>query len=305
MGQVTKKLFGGSEQKQQSQSTSQSNSKEDSFSTSFDMTPEELKTLRDPFVQALTGFIASGGGPQYSGPFTAPMAAGEAAALPGIAEAANNPMRQNLLNATLSGQFLPGQAGANPFLEAAITAAQRPTFQGLEEVLSRTLPGRFAQAGQFSNLGRGGGALQGSPTGGSSAFDRAAAIATRGATQEAGDIATRLSAGAYESERGRQQSAIQLQQADVDTMVKNLQSQGLPRLIEKFGVELGLTEFRARTEGLLKAFAIAAGAPIAQVGQTAESHANSSASSQSTSSGEGEMWKGIVPAVLPKGLQGG
>jgi hypothetical protein len=83
----------------------------------------------------------------------------------------------------------------NPYLARMIEAAQRPTIQALEETLSRTLPGRFTQAGQFVQ-----------PQG-SSAFDRAAAIASRGAGDTMGDIAGRLSFDTYEAERAREVAA--------------------------------------------------------------------------------------------------
>lgn len=230
--------------------------------------------------------------------------------------------------------------GANPFLQSAIEAAQRPTLQGLEETLSRTLPGRFTQAGHLIQPG------------GSSAFDRAAAIASRGATQELGDIATRMSYNAFEAAQGREASALenelarrgqfglqtqsleagamqnqldralqvpgmeaQLQQigantdlalaqlptqmaetalrlaqargqeagtgltqaqtgtqnaqtdltqsqvrgSEVDTAIKNLQAQALPRLIQDMGLERGIEAFNNNVNSLLATLGIASG----------------------------------------------
>lgn len=185
---------------------------------------------------------------------------------------------------------------ANPFLNAAIEAAQRPTIQALEETLSRTLPGRFTQAGQFTQ-----------PQG-SSAFDRAAAIATRGAGDALADIATNLSYATMEAERGRQfeaqegararesealtgelQRIFQGQQAErdrqneaagltsqvkaqeVDTLVKNLQAQALPRLIEEFGIERGMEVFNNRMNGLLSALGITAGVTQPTIAQQSKS----------------------------------
>ena len=296
MGDTFKKLFGGSETEQRSQSTSGSRSQ--GTSTSFDLTSEELKRLRDPFVASLSSLVRGGGTPEWTGPFVAPITQGEQTALDATAGVANNSNRRQLINDTLQGKYLPGASGANPFVHEAIKAAQRPTFEGLEEVLGRTLPGRFAQAGQLTNPNRPGSG------GGSSAFDRAAAIATRGATQAAADIATNISAGAYQQERQAQQQAIQLDQADVDTMTKNLQAQGLPRLIEDLGIERALAEFKSRTDNLIKALAVAAGAPIATVGQ--QSQQTSSSESQSTGFMHAEDFgKGIVGTLLPGGLQGG
>lgn len=233
--------------------------------------------MRTPFVESLTSVLGGQGRPAYEGQLVAPIAAGEQRGLGSVEGAATDPLRQGLLQQTLGGSFLPGQAGANPFLEATIRAAQRPTLQGLEEVLSRTLPGRFTQAGQFIQ-----------PEG-SSAFDRAAAIATRGAADASGDIATKLAGQTYEAERGRQQQAIQLGQGEVETLVSNLKAQGLPRLIEDLGVERGLAEFNSRMQSLMQALQIAAGSPISQVGTV----------SQST--GSSETQKGIIPGLAAAG----
>lgn len=264
MGEAVKMLFGGSSSKQQSQATS----------TPIDMTPAAFKALQQPFANALSAFMSSGG-PSYEGPLTASLGANEQTLLNTLmGQTGPQTSRNQLLEKTLGGGFLPGQPGANPFLQAAIEAAQRPTFQALEETLSRALPGRFtAQGGQFVQ-----------PQG-TSAFDRAAAIATRGATQEAGDIATRLSAGAYESERGRQQEAVKLSQDEVQSTVTNLQAQALPRLIQDQGIERGLAEFQRRTSALLEVLKVIGGV-------TAPTIANQQSS---TSTGTASSYKGIFP----------
>jgi hypothetical protein len=206
-----------------------------------------------------------------------------------------------LSGASGTGAF--GGADSNPFSQAYIDQAQRQTMQNLEETLSRSLPGRFTQAGQMVQ-----------PQG-SSAFDRAAAIATRGATQEMGDIATRISyqamadaqareASALEGELGRrgqqglqtqqleagaQQNQLdralgaseqqtqqelagsQIQTQEVDNLIKNLQAQALPRLIQDLGVERGMEAFNNNVNSLLAVLGIGAGVTrpvIAQEGSS-------------------------------------
>lgn len=197
--------------------------------------------------------------------------------------------------------------GGNPFLAAMIEAAQRPTQQALEETLSRTLPGRFTQAGQFTQ-----------PQG-SSAFDRAAAIATRGAGQTMADIASQLSFGSFEAERGRQfesqesaraqeseamaqelerrgmfaeadrarkfaeseasrdrqleaaQAAPGVQKQQLDSMIANLQAQALPRLIQDMGIERGLEQFNNQVNALLSTLGITAGVTRPVVGNKSSS----------------------------------
>lgn len=266
-------LFGGSEQ----QVTSSSSSKPK------DVTPPEIQGLRGPFAQAIAGLLGFGpstnleGIPSFSAstgnPMVAPMAAGEQDMLTRLL--AEGQGRADLLNKTTSGHFLPGSPGANPFLDAAIRAAQRPTLEGLEETLGRVLPGRFTQGGQFTQPG------------GSSAFDRAAAIATRGAAQSMGDIATNLTFGVTEAERGRQQQAISLGQEEVKTTISNLQAQALPRMIQDLGIERAQAEFKNRIAALLQALATVTAAPLTTIAQE----------SKSSSTGTASSTGGIIPGI--------
>lgn len=212
-----------------------------------------------------------------------------------------------------------GAFGAeSPFLRAAIEAAQRPTMEALTETLGRELPGRFTQAGQFIQ-----------PQG-SSAFDRAAAIATRGASNTLGDIATNISYQALEGARGREASALEselgrrftgqqsaldrqlsevtnirglqnteregirdraltqtegfrnraleaakslpgVNAQEVDTLIKNLQAQGLPRLIQDQGITRGLELFNTRLDALIKTLGITAGVTAPTISQQSDS----------------------------------
>jgi hypothetical protein len=239
MSGVARSVFGGGKQS----------------SSTRDRTPQELAALRQPFSQVGQALLGQGnmdplqGIPTYQGQFAAGMAPNESALLQQLMGQGQG--AQQLINQTLSGQFL--QQG-NPFLEQAIQAAQRPTLQGLEEMLSRTLPGRFTQAGQFVQ-----------PEG-SSPFDRAAAIATRGAADAMGDIATNMGFASHEAERGRMQEAIQLDQQQLQSTIQNLQAQALPRMIEQLGLDRGLQEFDQRVNRLLQTLQIITGAPLVNLG---------------------------------------
>lgn len=237
-----------------------------------DKTPAEIAALRGPFASAAGGLI--GGGPSMSGipnynPATgavpgAPVGANENQLLSLLQGQALDPTTRNYLSSVVKGNYLPGSPNQNPFLSSAIEAAQRPTLQGLEETLTRSLPGRFTQAGQFTN-----------PQG-SSAFDRAAAIATRGASQAVGDIATNVTAQAYGQERGLQNQAVALTQADVQSTISNLQAQALPRLIQQYGIDQGLTLFQTRVDSLLKALATITGAPLTTIAEKGTSSGSQS-----------------------------
>ena len=165
---------------------------------------------------------------QYGGPSQASQSLMNSTALSGgSAQAANQfvqglgiggPPQQSLgdFNTGLQGSSQTGAFGGdpnNPFLQQYIQAAQRPTQQALEETLSRTLPGRFTQAGHLVQPG------------GSSAFDRAAAIATRGAADALGDIGTNISYNALEAARGREAGALENELARRGQF--GLQTQGL------------------------------------------------------------------------------
>lgn len=169
--------------------------------------PQEVKDY-------LSGVISGQGG-GYMGPGTGPNPLVLNNQTPSFG---NIPGLERLNFNTLPGVD-PGQIGGgfgtgeNPFLNAMIESAQRPTLQGLEETLSRTLPGRFTQAGHFVQ-----------PQG-SSAFDRAAAIATRGAADAMGDIATKISYQSYDDERNRQlQSEITEYQGRLQAGVAELEA---------------------------------------------------------------------------------
>jgi len=254
-----------------------------STSEPVDMTPKPFKNLQQPFADILKQLLGTGTGggmtgiPQYGAAeaqaagqnLAAPMTANEQTSLDQLQQQSVNPNAQNYINDLLAGKYLPGGEMANPFLNASIEAAQRPTLENLEETLSRVLPGRFTQAGQMTQ-----------PQG-SSAFDRAAAIATRGATQAMADIATQLSFGTQEAERGRQQEAITLNSQQLDSQIKNLQAQGLPRLIQQLGIDNGLQEFQTRIQALLAALGVTQAATSPTV----------------ATKGESETKGGIIPGI--------
>ena len=247
-------------------------SKQKSSSKPVDVTPEAFKDLQQPFADALAQLIgggdtgtAQGGIPIAEGPFTAPVGAGEQTLLDQLLAKAGGATStsQDLLGQTIQGDFLQD----NPFLQSQIEIAQRTSLQGLEELLTRVLPGRFTQAGQFTQ-----------PEG-TSAFDRAAAIATRGVAQANADIAGQLAFQGFESERGRQQEAAialpQVTEAEVNTLISNLQAQALPRLIEQFGLEAGTEAFNQQINALLQVLAITSGTTQAVIGQKSKGKAAS------------------------------
>lgn len=251
-------------------------SKSSSSSKPVDMTPPEIEALRGQWAGTLGSIYSQGGRPAYPGPFVEPITAQETQNLGEINTAANDPTRQGYIQSVLQGQYLPGQQNSNPFLQKAVQEAQRTNLQGLEETLTRSLPGRFTQGGHFSQ-----------PTG-SSAFDRAAAIATRGVADANAGIATNMYNQQFQQERTNQQQAVQLGQQDVQTLINNLQAQGLPRLINDLGIERALQEFQGRSASLLQALQIATGAPLTSIAQESQSKSTTSPN--------------IIGTLFPKGV---
>lgn len=197
--------------------------KSESSSKPVDLTPQEFKNIR-PFVAGQIQEL-SGGGPQFGGPFTAPIGAQEQtalnrtqqAAIPGELGAASDEFLMNLI----SGQSTPG------LIEAAI----RPIQQNFDdnELLRRAL---FARSGQKIQE--------------SSPFALAQSKAIGGVSDAIGDVTARIG---FE-QQARQLQAVQQAQANAsarfETSVGALEAAGLPRMIEQFGVTEGKKEFDRR-----------------------------------------------------------
>lgn len=245
-------LFGGSEQ----------------TSTPTDVTPEEFKALRGPVADALRNLFGGGGqqldfaGGTFGGVtdpsrFTAGLAPQESDLLTRIGSLTGAPSpaltgAQSFLTSQLGGAGLSPES--NPFLAATIAAAQRPLIEQFQDIQLPNLISQFTGAGQRVQPG------------GSSAFDRAGAIASRGLASALGDISTGISSQNFQAERGRQQQAVtqasQLQTADVQNTIQGLQAVALPRLIEQFGIDRGLEEFNRRITTVLQAIQLAQGLPL-------------------------------------------
>lgn len=246
-------LFGGTETKQ--------------TTGPVDVVPPEFRALRKPVAGALEGLIgtglAQGGGtPSGEGIFTAPITGQESSLVGRLGELVGGPTPlrgavEALLQNTVEGQFLT--PGSNPFLGETIRAAQRPVIEAFQDVALPRFQRGFTAAGQFIQ-----------PQG-SSAFDRAAAIATRGLTNTLGDISTNIASQNFQAERGRQAQAVeqvsQLSSADVNNTIAGLQASALPRLIEQFGINQGTAEFNRRISIVLQALGVARGLPLVQTGQ--------------------------------------
>lgn len=217
-----------------------------------DTTPEEFRRLRGSVAGSLEGLL-EGGGPRAPGPFVAGLTEGEQDLLGRTREQAKpsqaSQMATQQLSNTLGGDFLSPES--NPFLQGTIKAAQRPVIEEFENQVMPRLRSKFTQAGQFIQ-----------PEG-SSPFDQAAAEAVGGLTRELGDISSEIAGQNFQAERGRQMQASQLapqiDRAQLDQLVKGMEAQALPRMIQQMGIDRGLEEFRRRMDVLLSSIQTAGG----------------------------------------------
>lgn len=274
-------------------------SRSSSSSSPVDMTPGQFERLRRPLVDQLLGFMENGF-PQYEGPMTADMTGQEEDLLGQIGNFGNSDPYNSLLG-TARRPVAPlarpgetaqtvdrlgfGENSANPFLNRAIRAATRPITQQLTETLDRALPGRFTQAGHFVQ-----------PQG-SSAFDRAAAIATRGAAQEMGDISSDMSFQSFDAERDRRAALIEqergrefetrenalnrkveaatrapaVQAQEVNTVIDRLSASALPRMIEEMGIERGIAAFNDRITNMLASLGLTSATSRPVIANSSES----------------------------------
>lgn len=232
--------------------------------------------LQAPVTNEATSLLQNGL-PQYTpnSNLAAPITSAETSDLSNLQSmTAPNNSSTSYLNGVLAGNYLPGGSQQNPFLSAAVTAAQRGTMNDLNDTLSKSLPGQFLAAGQNTN-----------PTNGSSAFDTAGALYASRSAQSMADIATNMNNSAYTTERANQQQAVGLQQQEVQTTINNLQAQALPRLIQQYGIDEGLQQFQAQTSQLLQLLGTAGGIAAPVIGNTTQS------------TGTATQETGIVPAL--------
>lgn len=231
---IMQRLFGGAQ-------TSSS-----SATGPVDMTPGPFRDLQNPLAGLFQSFLGGAGnnmlsnlGQQYGGPLFAPMTDAEGATLARLGMMPTFGKAGSYFDDAVAGKYL----GPNQYMSDYIKAAQHETQMALEQTLGRTLPGRFAMAGHLTNPYQ-----TSKPSNSSSAFDRAAALAYGEGAHALGKIATDITYQGYESERNRQQAAansrVQLGQAEVDSTIKTLQAQALPRLIQELGIERGMKTFQ-------------------------------------------------------------
>ena len=269
MSGVVSGLFGGKKETQKSSSSQLQLGQNWSNQLGLQSAQSGATDFTTPWFQQLGQQAAGGlgniltGGQQattgYTGPFTSQLLDPVQQALGGAQNAAMTPAHQQLLQQTLAGNFLPGAQGSNPFLQATIEAAQRPTLDAFTQAVQRRIPSQFAAAGQTVS-GQG-----------SSPYMRELGIAASQGGRALGDIATNIASNAYNTERGFQNQAMQLSQQDVQNMLANVQAQWLPQAIQEQGIDRAIASGQSGLQNLLSAFQIAQGYPLQNLQQQSTS----------------------------------
>ena len=138
------------------------------------------------------------------------------------------------LQSAARGDYLPGQEGANPYLDDTYDMAARRMNQNYEQSV---LPGLNAT---FANAGRSYGGAHGLASG----------RAAEGHSQSLQDLSTRMYGNAYETERGRQMQAAgmlgdQRLQGDAQRLSAQQHSDS-----QRLGQALGMSDHALRGQGL-------------------------------------------------------
>jgi hypothetical protein len=253
--------------------------------------------------------------PSYGGQTSAPITGNEQSILDtlmGTVGSNPNATGTAALNGILTGTGNQVGAGAidpnavtsgfnatnNPLLQAYITSSQRATMDNLAHTLVSN-GANFTANGQFIQ-----------PTG-SSAFDRAQALATQSAANAASDIASNIGYNAYNLDQtlnqqtgaqnagnvlqallGNQSTELSASNAnagnaisaataqgnlssnEVQSLVQNLQAQALPRLIEQYGLDQGLQMFNNQVNDLMTILQTGAGVTSPVVANESKSSSN-------------------------------
>jgi len=214
-----------------------------------DVTPSQFSGLRGQVASTLSGLMA-GGGPEWTGPFVAPMTPEEKSLLgivqqQGMTTPPTEAAAGGLLNRILSGEFLRPET--NPFLQSTYESAIRPLTRQWEDVIMPNLRSGFTKAGHLIQA--------------SSPFIKSVEQAGTRFMENLGDVAADIFGGNYARERGLMQQAIpQALQVGEEPMRRAtiaLQVSQLPRMIEQMGIDRALAEFTRRTGVQLTASQIA------------------------------------------------
>jgi hypothetical protein len=247
MGSIGRSLFGGGESRQEAR----------------DLTPAEFQGLRPSVANVFSTLLGFGEGPgdlsgipQFEGDLAAGIAPGEEQMLAQLMGLFGQPGgREDLLQRTMAGEFVPTDPMADPFMSGAIQAGLAPFERMAEQFMGRQLPAAALGVGQ--QVGPGASAAA-SRFGGEVLTD----IAQRGA-----ETAAQFAFQGREMERQRQMEAIPLSQQEVQTTIQNLQAQALPRMIQELGIERGIQQFQTSISALIQALQLAGGVTSPTLGQ--------------------------------------
>ncbi len=195
----------------------------------------------------------------------------------------------------------------SPTTQAAISAAVNPLVSTFQNVTMPNLIGNAVANGQVLNGPRT--TDPNSSGAGSSAFDKAAALAGTGLDQAVASatapIANNAMLAGLNMQENAPSQATQLGSAQVQSLIANLQAQALPRLIQQYGMDQGVQQFNNRVQTMLAALGLGASVSGPDVANQTQSNSQFSSAPSGGLMGSlfGSGGSGLIPAV--RGLFGG
>lgn len=262
-------LMGGSSGKSQSSSTPV-NMQNPSYTGLAPSVAGSLTSLfggGSPFLginSALANNIATGAGTPniYSpanNPFTAPLTFGQTGLVnQGTAQGQPTPQldQSSQLLSTMLNPGYPLSLVNSPVTQGAIQASVNPVLTAFTQSTMPGLQGQFVQAGQSINPNAG----PANPAGGSSAFDRASALAQTGLQQAIAAATSNIVSNAFNTGLQQQTNAVNqaqgISQTELANTMQSLQAASLPQIIQQYGINQGLQVFQQRMQTLLTALGL-------------------------------------------------
>lgn len=203
----------------------------------------------------------------------------------------------------------PASLATSPQTLQAVNAAVNPLVQAFQNTTLPGLAGQFTAAGQrvntaTANPGASNPNLEGTGPG-SSAFDRANAIAGTGLQTNVASTAAGIENSAYQTGLQQQSNAVnqaqQINSNQINNLLQSLQASALPQMLQQYGINQGLQLYQSQVGNILAALGLGAQAaqPAIAYNQTGTSQATTT---PSLFAGIGQVGSGVGNLASAFGL---
>ena len=202
---------------------------------------------------------ASAGYTSTNNPLVAPLTGAQTGLVnQAVGQGAPSPQLQQS-GGVLSNMLNPNYAASlatSPQTLQAVSAAVNPLVTAFQNTTMPGLQGQFMGAGQAINPNAG----PANPAGGSSAFDKAAALAGTGLGENIGSTASNIENAAYQTGLQQQSQAINqaqtLSSTELNNTINSLSAAALPQMIAQYGINQGLSLFQSRIQTMLQSLGL-------------------------------------------------